>query len=171
MSADLLPMILRWWWPETCDSKDGDFVIARAMEKSNIGMESNVTVAQMAQVAAAICKEKNSSPPEKEQAEEETNFKSPVKKKRRKYKEMNQVVTKTVFNAVGEPQRVKINVVEDSTLRPNSKTSLTTPQRRFNAMLKVQRNAQTQIPSESAYAPYASKSLFQQPSTHRCNTP
>ncbi|GMH79316.1 hypothetical protein TrLO_g8392 [Triparma laevis f. longispina] len=169
ISADLLPMILRWWWPETCDSKDGDFVIARAMETSKIGMESNITVAQMAQVAAAICKEKNGSPPPQQETEDTNQhqtFKSPEKKKRRKYKEMNQYVTKTVFNAVGEPQRVKINVVEDNTLPPNSKTSLTSTQRRFNAMLKVQRNAHTQIPHAefAAYAPYASKTLFQQPS-------
>ena len=77
---------------------------------------------------------------------------------------MQKYVTKTVFNAVGEPQRVKVNVVEDKTLPPNPRSPLTTEQRRFNAMLKVQKAAHSQIPQGSAFAPYTSKALFQQPS-------
>ena len=47
MSADFVPMIMRWWWPDVCDSAEGDEVIARAMEKAKVGIESNLTLAQV----------------------------------------------------------------------------------------------------------------------------
>ena len=163
MSADFIPMIMRWWWPEVCDNENGDEVIARAMDRAKVGIENNLTLAQTAQIAAAICKEKNSRPTIPPQSAD-TNFKSPVKKRRRKYKDMQKHIVKTVFNAVGEPQRVRVNVMEDTTLPPNPKSTLTTEQRRFNSMLKIQKGAQTQIPAGSVYAPYTSKTLFQHPS-------
>ena len=149
IKADLMPQILRWWWPDLLNNAGGDNLIALGMQATGLTFDHNVTLAQLAQVAASIVKEKKMAPPKNN-----ADIMSPVKKRMKRYNEIGSVRTKVVYNEVGEPRRVKV-AVEDPGAKP------TDSQKRFNKMAKISRLAKSVVPGPKEYVPYQSKVVFE----------
>ena len=167
--AESIPSILRWWWPAELNNSEGDNLIAIGMQAMNITFEHNITLAQLAQVAHVIVKEKNDVPPTaiaNIDVNGDENVQSRSRKKMKRYEDMNLTATKIVYNEVGERRIVTVNVSGDDAgevrLGEGSlqRSMTASSQRRFSQIKRLSRTAKSVVPGREEYVPYQTEALF-----------